>query len=165
MKALQYAAIVLAVAACSCDRIPAASEWLPQAEYSKFADIPESGIPRNWEYVFCATESDSAALLKGSHNAVVVVRYTYSCPSQSIVLNLEEMSFSHTKPDSLTVRIPLFSKSGKPLGKGTYGIFEISDTIHKDFAVPDGYTVSVSSPVPDEKTVGIKSVGIVINSK
>lgn len=149
------AIFAVAIILSACDR-------LPEVNYSGFADIPSEGMPEGWSYQFCPTEKDSLPLIQENHNAVIVVRYSAQCPSKSIFLNLEENSFSHSSPDSLSVEIPLFSKNGKPLGKGVYGVFEISDTIHRDFKVPDGYQLTVSSPVPSEHTKGIKAVGLVI---
>lgn len=139
----------------SCNR-------LPVVDYSDFVDIPPSGIPQNWEYDFNVTASDSADIISGRHDAVLVVRYTGKCPSRSIILNLEELSLSHQRPDTTVLELQLFDKEGLPLGKGAYGIYEIADTLHKGIVIPNGYTLSFSSPLPDGKTAGIKSIGLVI---
>lgn len=145
-----------------CLVIPSACDYIPETDYSSFADIPESGMPQNWEYDFPATEKDSSSVITGRHDVVIVVRYTDECPSSSILLNIEELSLAHEVPDSTTVRVQLFSDKGKPLGNGVYGIFETTDTIHHNVVIPDGYTLSVSSPHRQEETKGIKSVGLVL---
>lgn len=143
------------VAATSCVEIP-------EAHFSRFADIPEEGVPQGWEFVFNPTESDSAGVISGPHDIVVATRYTKECPSRSIILRIEEFSLAHTTPDTATVEIPLFDDEGNPLGRGIYGIYEISDTIRKGITVADGYSVALSSPLPAEETRGIKALGIVV---
>lgn len=156
MKKYFSIVFLLSLASLSCDR-------LPSVRYSDFAVFPESGIPQNWQFDFNTAANDSSSFSPGKYNAVIVVRYTPECPSQSLILNLEEISLSHEAPDSTTFEIRLFDKEGKPLGKGAYGLYEISDTLHRGFSVPDGYILSFHSPLPEEKTVGIKAVGLVIN--
>lgn len=155
MKVAPALVMFLSSAFMSCDR-------LPVVDYSDFIDFPPSGIPQNWEYDFNVTAKDSAEIISGRHDAVFVVRYTAKCPSRSIILNLEEVSLAHEQPDTTKLELQLFDKDGMPLGKGSYGVYEIADTLHKGIVIPDGYTLSISSPLPDEKTVGIKSIGLVL---
>lgn len=156
MKALLVSLPVLALAMMSCNR-------LPVADYSEFIDIPPSGIPQNRCYDFATTASDSAEVISGRHDAVIAVRYTGRCPSRSIILNIEEFSLSHECPDTIRLELQLFDEKGNPEGKGAYGIYEITDTLHKGIAIPDGYILSFSSPLPDKKTAGIKSIGLILN--
>lgn len=135
---------------------------LPEVDYSRFYMIPEEGIPQNWVYEFNPTQSDSLSVISKAHNIVIVVRYTYECASEEVVLNLEEMSLDNQKPDSTELRLRLFDKKGNPAGRRGYGIFEVSDTIRRNFRIGDGYALSVSSPIPDEQTRGIKAIGIVL---
>lgn len=155
MRLLPTFAFILALATTAC-------EYIPATDYSSFADMPETGMPAKWEFEFPVTEKDSANVLTGRHDAVLVVRYTDRCPSRSIILNIEEISFSHTHPDSTTIEIPLFSNDGKPYGTGVYGVYEVSDTLHKRIIIPDGYTISVSTPLSSSSTIGIKAIGVVI---
>lgn len=155
MKVHLASLLVMASVMISCDHFPA-------VDYSEFVDIPPSGIPRDREYDFAATASDSAEVISGRHDAFIAVRYTCKCPSRSIILNLEEMSLSHERPDTIRLELQLFDGNGNPEGKGAYGIYEITDTLHKGITVPDGYTLSFSSPLPDNKTVGIKSIGLIL---
>lgn len=135
---------------------------LPVADFSEFVDFPPSGIPQNREYDFFVTAADSADVVSGRHNALLVVRYSAKCPSRSIILNIEELSLSHCRPDTTKLELQLFDNDGLPLGKGAYGIYEITDTLHKGIVIPDGYTLSFSSPLPDGKTAGVKSIGLVV---
>lgn len=136
---------------------------IPKVAYSGFVDMPAEGIPTNWVYEFNATESDSLDVISGTHNVVIIVRYTYDCPSKDLVLYLEETSLAQEKPDSATLKLNLFNGEGRRVGKGGYGIFEIADTIRRNERINDGYTVSVSSPLPENQTSGIKAIGIVVD--
>ena len=124
MRRLIPVAAILALAVVSCD-------YLPAIDYSSFADIPTQGMPADWQYDFSVTSKDSADVLSGIHDVVLVVRYTDDCHSTSITLNIEEISFNHHDPDSVSIEIPFFSEKGKPLGSGVYGIYEVADTLHK----------------------------------
>jgi len=147
--------ILLAVFATACHNIS-------RIDYSSFVEFPEEGMPQSWEFDFNPTASDSAMVISGHHDIVVVTRYTKACTSRSIILNIEEISFSRAKPDTFSLEIKLFSNEGVPLGKGIYGVYEIADTIRRNVSVDNGYSISLSSPLPREKTVGIKALGIVL---
>ncbi len=84
-------------------------------------------------------------------------------PVKSVILNLEEFSLSHSKPDSLQASIRLFDNEGKPLGHGSYGVYEMADTIRRGISIPEGYSISVSSPLPMNSTAGINAVGVVLS--
>ncbi len=131
--------------------------------YSNFVTFDKEGIPQGWEFDFSPMERDSAALISTPHDAVVVVRYTNTCPSRSIILDIEELSLVSDKPDSLRVEIPLFDKEGIPLGRGNFGIFEVTDTIHRNMKVPEGYVISVSSPLPTNLTEGVNAIGLILS--
>lgn len=133
------------------------------AAYSQFVHIAETGIPEGWEYEFNPLPTDSTLLPDTSFDEIIVVRYTNSFSSKSVILNIEEVSLEHERPDSLEIKLSLFSNKGRPLGKGNYGIYEVSDTIRKGIKIPEGYSVSVSSPLPGESTVGIKAIGIILS--
>ena len=130
--------------------------------FSEFVSIPEQGIDPYAVIGFSPEESDTALILTGKHDLVMVVRYTMQCPSESLELSLEEFSFSQEKPDSSRLELKLFNSKGRPLGKGGYGVFEIRDTIHSDYAMQEGYSLSLWSMLPREATKGIKSVGLLI---
>ena len=147
---------IFGLAFCACNQIP-------QTDYSSFIDIPAEGMPENWEFDFTPTAEDSAAVMSRPQNAVLIIRYTGACPSREILLNLEEVSLAGEIPDSTSLRIPLFTENGTPLGNGVYGVYEIADTIHRGIKVPDGYVLSVSSPLSQGDTRGIKSIGLILS--
>lgn len=132
------------------------------ADYSGFTNIPPDGIPTNWEYELSPEYPDSILDLTKLYDVVIAVRYTPTCPSQSVIFNIEEFSLSHEYPDSTTVELTLFDNDGQPLGKSRYGIFEVTDTIRRGYRLPPGYSLSLSSPLPSASTTGIKAVGLVL---
>lgn len=147
---------------CVAPAVAVACAEISDTDYSSFADIPAEGMPQGWEFVFNPTQSDSAAILSGHHDVVVVARYTNECHSRSISLDIEEISFSNPTPATTRVEIDLFGDDGRPLGTGVYGVYEIADTIHRQIEIADGYSIAVSSPLQFTQTRGMKAIGIVI---
>lgn len=145
--------------------LPSGCENLDKIDYSDFADIPQSGIPQYWKYDFVTTEKDSAQTISGVHDAVIAVRYTNECKSRSVFLDIEEYENGNDTSDTLRIEIPLFDDAGKALGKGIYGIYEVSDTIRRNFKVNDGYIMSVSTPMKESSTAGIKSIGFILSRR
>lgn len=128
--------------------------------YSEFVDIGDNGIPANWEYTFSPAPFDSTERISGLFDVIMVVRYSNRCASKSVIFDVESLSLEHTTPDSTRLSIPLIGPDGDPIGKGNLGVFEVTDTLARGINVPDGYVVSVSSPLPPEETAGIINVGI-----
>lgn len=157
LKALAYSAVTIILLSfldsCGKNDYPV---------YSEFATINESGIPQNAIISFSPEESDTTLSFNGLYDAVIVVRYTKKVTSDTIFLNLEEFSAKTQVPDSSQLNIPLFDDKGNPRGRGTYGVFEIRDTIHHAIPIPEGYSALFSSPVETAYTKGIKSIGFLI---
>lgn len=128
--------------------------------YSEFANIGPDGIPQNWEYTFAPCPFDSSEIATGRFDLIAVVRYSNTCASKSVILDVESLSLEHAKPDSARVIIHLFSPEGAPTGKGNWGILEISDTLSQGIAIPEGYVVSLSSPLDEDTTKGILDIGL-----
>lgn len=133
------------------------------ADYSGFTAIGPAGMPTGWEYEFFPEEADSLLDLSIPYDVIVAVRYTNRCASRSVILNIEEFSLNQEHPDSTISDIHLFDEEGQPLGQGNYGIFEVTDTIRKAYRVPEGYTLSVSTPLPSSATVGIRAIGLILS--
>lgn len=141
--------------------LPGCSQ-IKTADYSGFTNIGNEGMPTDWVYEFSPFSPDSTLNLSGVYDVVITVRYTNNCPSQSVIFNIEQFSLIQDQPDSVRIEIPLFDDEGTPLGKSRYGINEMTDTIRRGYRIPEGYTLSLSSPLPTEATAGIKSVGLVL---
>lgn len=135
---------------------------IKMADYSGFTNIDSNGMPTGFQYEFSPSFVDSTFDYSGEYDVVIAVRFTNSCPSQQVIFNIEEFSLEQELPDSLTLEIPLFGTDGLPLGQKYYGVSEVTDTIRKGFRVPEGYSLSLSSPLPTAATSGIKAVGLVL---
>lgn len=141
-------------------------------------------MPQNWAYIFAPdapfdsqnaaytssqkSRQDSIAIAKlhsGNNSAaVLVVRYTKQCPVRQLVVDIEEACLESQDTSANRTVIDLFDINGTPLGKGAYGVYEVSDTIHENWKMPQGYSLAVLSTLPRQSTKGIKAVGLVISS-
>ncbi len=131
--------------------------------YSEFRNIGEEGIPEDWEYEFSPFPSDSSMAINGRFDLILAIRYTEECKAREVAMNIEEFSLGQERPDTLNATLQLFNEFEEPLGKGIYTVYEITDTIRRNIKIVDGYSVSVSSPVPMEKTKGINAIGIILS--
>lgn len=132
-------------------------------EYSCFAATGETGISENWEYEFSPIPADSASIGKIPYDLILVVRYSSTTESKDVMFDIEEFSLQQDSPDTTSVKVSLFNEENKPLGKGNFSIYEITDTLRHGMKIPEGYTISVSSPLPQEETRGINAIGIVLS--
>lgn len=155
MKTAVLILLAALTALCSCTRISG-------VRYAEFVDIPSGGIPSGWVYDFNPADADSTLCTSGPLDVILVLRYARDCASRQVILDIEQTSLAQARPDSARVTVSLFGNDGKPLGNGTYGIYEIQDTVARNVSVTDGYQISLSSPLPSSSTAGIKSVGIVL---
>ncbi len=138
----------------------AACGHLTPVVYSEFATIGEEGLITNWGYTFSPVPFDSTEIDSGRFDLLLIVRYSNRCVSKSVILDVESLSINRPEPDSLRVDIPLFDNEGNPFGKGNFGIYETVDTIASGITLSEGYTVFVSSPLPEKETRGITDIGI-----
>lgn len=128
--------------------------------YSEFADIDGEGIPQNWEYTFSPVPFDSTEMETGLFDVILIVRYSNRCASKSVIFDVESFSLQQSRPDSAKLNVQLITPDGAPAGKGNWGVFEITDTLAHAIKIPEGYVISVSSPLDSKSTEGILDIGI-----
>ncbi|MDE6007967.1 MAG: hypothetical protein K2G90_02040 [Muribaculaceae bacterium] len=133
---------------------------ITHVEYSQFDTFKTKGIPLGWVADFSPHPADSAELDRSLYDVVLTIRFNSRSRSRNIVLDIEEYSLSHPAPDSTRLDLTLFSDNGKPLGNGNLGLFEITDTLRHGVPIHEGYSVSISTPLSPEETVGINAIGI-----
>lgn len=63
-----------------------------------------------------------------------------------------------------TITLPLFNADGSPKGRGRYGVYEVSDTLLRNFSPGFGLGVSVTPLDGKEATRGILNVGLIVTS-
>lgn len=154
MRTLLSFLISLTLVASGCNRINI-------ADYSTYVGMPTDGMPTDMNFELAPESIDTILDLTKPYDVIVAVRYTNSCPSKNVIFNIEEFSLNQECPDSLRMELSLFNNEGRPIGKNMYGIIEITDTLHKDFRIPQGYSFSLSSPLPPSSTIGIKAIGLI----
>lgn len=148
--------VLFSLALMGCQRIS-------PVRYAEFGNLPFEGLTPSQALEFKPFSTDSAEMLTERFDVVLVVRYTSRCPSRSIILDVEEISLEREIPDTTRVTVPLFDDRGKPLGRGNYGVFEVADTLKKGVRIPDGYTVSLSTPLSPSSTKGVDALGIILS--
>lgn len=147
---MQLAAVTsIAAAAASCSHLP------PAPAASQYVELARPWMPGG-VVEFTPQLFDSLESRRHPFDLQVSVRYTRNCQADEIVMVIEEMSLDNGVSEPDTVVVPLFSPEGKPLGKGSYNVFERSVTLHEGFPLPEGYTFSVTPVMPVN---GVISVG------
>lgn len=105
---------------------------------------------------------DSTPLSAGKKDIMLSLRYDSRCRLKQLPLEIEQLSLDSDRPDTLRVTLVLRNDGGTPLGKNSYGMHEISDTIMRGFTIGEGYTVTVSTPLERHALKGIKSIGVIV---
>ena len=125
---------------------------------SDFYDFNEGGMTPDMEYVFVPSEELTKESIDHNYCVNLIVRYLDSCSISALPLNIES-NFNDT--DSICIvnmEIPLFSENGVPIGKGNFGLFDISIPLFNDVKVSDISFISISTP--EKHTQGIISIGV-----
>lgn len=132
-------------------------------EYSGFEDIG----PEGWQPERCLEFSpwplDSLRAVNTRYDVILCVRYSGRCRLKALPVEIETVSLQGSKPDTLQLSVPLYSAFGVRQGKGPYDVYEIMDTIARDFRLPQGYTVTLSNPLDAVSTRGITNLGIILS--
>lgn len=128
--------------------------------WSQFADIDSRGW-QTPELVEFRPERDSLNPDE-RFDVILCIRYKKNAVSPEACISLEEESLE-TEPSRVALRIPLLSRDGKPLGHGSHNLYETFDTLHRDFRIPDGYSVAVA-PLPNHSPAGIVNVGLILSN-
>lgn len=141
--------LIAAAALLSCSHLP------PPPAGGEYVELAQPWHPGGI-VEFSPEPYDSLAPRKHPYTLILSLRYMRNSPHKEIKLALEEMSLEADEISTDTLTFALFSSHDLPLGKGSYNVFEISDTIHSNFPLPEGYTLSVE---PLDIFSGIISIG------
>ncbi|MCM1291705.1 MAG: gliding motility lipoprotein GldH [Prevotella sp.] len=131
--------------------------------YSQFADIPSSGWPQSLEIPFNPIPNDSI-LDQYSHDLILIIRHNDSMPFDTIWIAVNESSFG-TTIHSDTIPIKLSQPSGKWIGAGSHGLYEIKQPLHAFKKLPAGYEISLSHAMNKDPLTGIKNIGLIIRRR
>lgn len=137
-----------------------ACDDITPVEYAAFENFPPSGIPPLWTGEFRPIPRDSDDISSARYDLVMTVRYNSRCRSRCLVIDAEEISLENMEPLDSRHQIELFDINGNPAGTGNLGLYEVSDTLHSAWRLPEGYSISLSTPLSPEDTEGINAIGI-----
>ena len=132
-------------------------------EFSSFMDIPESGIPSGWEYEFSPVPTDSCNVDSIPYDVMIVVRYSASAKPREITFNLEEIQFRHGMSDSTKLTIPCLIRRTDLSAMAYIPSMRPPTLFIRSIKIPEGYSISVGSNIPQEETEGIHAIGIVMS--
>lgn len=145
-----------------------ATSCVSRTEYSEFKELPKNGWPQGLVYDFGPVTDTICKTDSIPMDVHIVVRHSRRCNIQSLLLKIEEMGLDYDKPTETWVTIPLFehirnNKESRKTSWGVYDPIEISTLLRNSIIVPQGYTISLSTPYSPEETQGMISVGITVS--
>lgn len=141
---------------------PACTE-INNVEYSKFYDFGNKGWSPDECLEYMPWPGDSVVDGGRRYDLVLCLRYSAKCKLSRLPIRMEQVSLSMS-PDTTLLEIPLITEAGYRRGKGSYTIYEISDTIARNIALSDGYTVTLFNSLDAVATEGITNIGIILSS-
>ncbi|MBD5236563.1 MAG: gliding motility lipoprotein GldH [Bacteroidales bacterium] len=150
--------IICAVAALfwgSCRRVD-------DVVWSKYISIPEDGWDPMNVLPFYPWPVDSVNNPQDRYSLLLSVRFHEDkCPAplHLIVIQEDDNGMSRRDTVRMDIRIP---KTG-PAGKGSYSIFEQSDTILRNIRLTPGYSVELQSLSYSTNTAGLREIGLILS--
>lgn len=127
--------------------------------YSRYERIPEEGWDPAEYITFMPYPADSLLNPSDRFNVYLHVRYNTSKasgPLKMILLTEDDEGLSRSD----TLSIPLFSPSGRPLGKGSRLLYETTLPVAHDIPITPGLLVTMKSISPAARSAGILNVGL-----
>lgn len=142
------AVILIIAAGCRNDIIWSQSSevpsegWMP-SDMVEFNLDPSAYDPKpsnRFAEITARAIGDTAVRNLGIFRASLAIRYLEDCNASEISLIAEKAGLDESISTD-TLRIPLFDSSGRPVGKGRFGIYETSVDIFP-FKVAEGTVIS-----------------------
>lgn len=129
--------------------------------YSDFVAFGSDG----WDPVatidFSPYPADSVITPGERFDLILTLRYSPRNLAQVIPLEITEEDEEGVIA-TRHVSIPLCDTDGKPRGKKSIALYEVSDTIRSRFPLPDGYSISIQSLSPTENTLCLRNLGMIL---
>ncbi len=127
--------------------------------YSHFQRIESSGWNPDDYITFMPWPADSAATFKERYDFILHFRYKASRKIKPfpILLTVEDDE-GNFRTD--TIRVELFSPSGKPLGSGERGLYLLSDTLLRNRTLLPGTLVTLAPLAPQQMSRGLLDIGL-----
>lgn len=137
---------------------------IDRVAYSEFEDIGDAGWDPVRAMIFEPYPVDS--IVSGRRfDVVVCLRYSAHATLPETTLLAEESALSEpffTSPDSTSVKFRLLDADGQPTGRGGLVTREVCDTLRRDFALPPGYTVTLTMPGETAAGQGLLNAGVLL---
>lgn len=135
---------------------------LSPVEWSEFASVEPAGWSPMMSAEFTPLPPDSVYPWPGHYDVVVCLRYKADAPQSMLTLMITEECDTSSVPQTQMHELYLFTESRKPLGRGSYAVYEVTDTLHREFSPPPGYTVTCSLPEGSPSPRGIIDIGVLL---
>lgn len=129
--------------------------------YSEFANFDNEGWDPVCVLPFSPWPMDSILTHADRFDLILTLRYAPNYPSSEIPLEISEEDENGVfATNRLTVR--LRDKNGKPRGRKSLYLYEISDTLRRDMQLSDGYVVNIATLSPPSNTQGLRNLGLTL---
>lgn len=135
---------------------------LSPVEWSEFASVDPAGWSPMMSAEFTPLPPDSVYPWPGLYDVVVCLRYKADAPQSVLTLIISEECDTSDVPHSQMNEICLFNDLHKPVGRGSYAVYEVTDTLHRKFSPPPGYTVTCSLPEGSPAPRGVIDIGLLL---
>lgn len=135
---------------------------LSPVEWSEFASIDPAGWSPMMSAEFTPMPPDSVYPWPGIYDVVVCLRYKADAPQSTLSIMISEECDTSNVPYNRMYEINLFNESHKPIGRGSYAVYEVTDTLHRKFSPPPGYTVTCSLPEGSPSPRGVIDIGLLL---
>lgn len=132
--------------------------------YSEFANFDSRGWDPVCVLPFSPWPMDSIINTGDKFDLILTLRYAPDYATSLIPLEITEEDengvFATTR-----VSVRLLDKNGKPRGRKSVYLYEISDTLRKGFKLSDGYAVNIATLSPPSNTRGLRNLGLTLALK
>ncbi len=129
--------------------------------YSEFANFDSEGWDPVCVLPFSPWPMDSILNPTDRFDLILTLRYAPNHASSEIPLEImEEDENGVCGTNRVTVR--LRDKNGKPRGRKSLYLYEISDTLRHRIQLSDGYVVNIASLSPLSNTRGLRNLGLTL---
>ncbi|MDE5877050.1 MAG: gliding motility lipoprotein GldH [Muribaculaceae bacterium] len=135
---------------------------LSPVEWSEFASVDPAGWSPMMSAEFTPLPPDSVYPWPGVYDVVVCLRYKADAPQSVLTLTISEECDTSDVPSTRMQEIYLFNELHKPMGRGSYAVYEVTDTLHRRFSPPPGYTVTCSLPEGSPSPRGVIDIGLLL---
>lgn len=139
--------------------IPMACRRVDNVAYSHFECLGNEGWDPVMVLPFFPFPMDSIITPADRYDLILTLRYSPRTSTAVIPLEISEED-ENGPMESRRLNIRLRDDNGNFIGRGGLPMYEISDTIKRNFKLPDGYLVELASLSPEENTTCIHSVGL-----